>query len=58
MNNPMQSLEEAETLLADLHIPLALACICDLPAPLCNLYHLENFERRLEGDRNLEGVNC
>jgi len=94
MNNPMQSLEKAEslpeiqslidlvlqdarsgksktrerrlflrhlifneTLLADLHTPLALACICDLPVPLCNLYHLENSERRLKGNRKLEGVN-
>ena len=46
-----------ETLLADLHTPLALACIFDLPVPLCNLYDLENSERRLEGNRNLESVN-
>jgi len=58
MNNPMQSLEEAKTLFADLRIALALACICDLLVPLCNLYHMENSERRLEGNRNLKGVNC
>ena len=46
-----------EALLADRHTPLALACICDLPVPLCNLYHLENSERKLEGNRNLESVN-
>jgi hypothetical protein len=46
-----------ETLLADLNTPLALACIFDLPVPLCNLYHLENSERRLEGNRHLESVN-
>ena len=57
MNNPMQSLEEAKTLFADLRIPLALACICDLLVPLCNLYNLEHSERRLKGNRNLEGVN-
>ena len=33
------------------------AHICDLPVPLCNLYHLENSERRLEGNRHLESVN-
>jgi len=43
----MQSLEEAKTLFADLRIPLALACICDLLVPLCNLYNLEHSERRL-----------
>ena len=36
-----------EPLLADLHTSLALACICDLLVPLCNLYHLENSKRRL-----------
>ena len=47
-----------ESLLADLDTSLALDCICDLLVPLCNLYHLENSERRLKGNRNLEGVNC